>query len=86
VLKAHIGITATTGQLADNHDVLSLLSYSDSTVMETEDIKQLEKVSFETATSMGVTDRLLRYDSGFCPLCSSEMYNTELVLPDWNRQ
>jgi mannose-binding lectin 2 len=28
--KAHIGVTASTGQLADNHDVLGLEVYSDS--------------------------------------------------------
>ena len=33
-VKAHLGVTATTGQLADNHDVLSLLTYGDSSQME----------------------------------------------------
>ncbi len=37
VKKAYIGITATTGQLADNHDVLSLKTYSDAKVMEAEE-------------------------------------------------
>jgi hypothetical protein len=27
--KAHLGLTATTGGLADNHDVISLKTYSD---------------------------------------------------------
>lgn len=27
--KAHLGITATTGQLADNHDILSLHTFND---------------------------------------------------------
>ena len=60
VNKAHIGITASTGQLADNHDVLSLLSYSDSAVMHNEEQAGLEKVKFETAEDMGAIDRLLR--------------------------
>ena len=29
-----VGLTATTGQLADNHDLISLQTYSDSVVME----------------------------------------------------
>lgn len=32
--NAYIGFTATTGQLADNHDIISLKSYSDSKIME----------------------------------------------------
>jgi hypothetical protein len=27
--EAHIGLTASTGQLSDNHDVLSLVTFSD---------------------------------------------------------
>lgn len=34
VENSFVGMTATTGQLADNHDVISLSSYSDSKVME----------------------------------------------------
>jgi hypothetical protein len=60
VLKAYIGITATTGQLADNHDVLSLMTFSDSRVMESEDLRQMEKVTFEVADAMTVPDRLMR--------------------------
>jgi mannose-binding lectin 2 len=33
--KAHIGVTASTGQLADNHDVLSIVSFSDIARHET---------------------------------------------------
>jgi mannose-binding lectin 2 len=43
--RAHIGLTATTGQLADNHDVISLVSYSDQSVME-------EKLEEEKATKL----------------------------------
>ena len=47
--KAYIGLTATTGALADNHDILSLKTYSDTAVME-------EKQSVEI-------DGLARHDS-----------------------
>lgn len=33
-VRAHIGITASTGQLADNHDLISLSTFSDAKVME----------------------------------------------------
>lgn len=32
---AHVGVTASTGQLADNHDVLSLVTFSDAAAHET---------------------------------------------------
>eukprot|EP00604_Paraphysomonas_vestita_P003199 CAMPEP_0174821850 /NCGR_PEP_ID=MMETSP1107-20130205/10468_1 /TAXON_ID=36770 /ORGANISM="Paraphysomonas vestita, Strain GFlagA" /LENGTH=232 /DNA_ID=CAMNT_0016039345 /DNA_START=478 /DNA_END=1173 /DNA_ORIENTATION=- len=42
--KSHIGITASTGQLADNHDVISLQSFSDQEVLEQhEEAKKKEK-------------------------------------------
>jgi lectin, mannose-binding 2 len=42
--KAFVGLTASTGQLADNHDVLSLQSFSDYEVMEHhEEAKKKEK-------------------------------------------
>jgi hypothetical protein len=34
LVRAHVGITASTGQLADNHDVISLASFSDASVLE----------------------------------------------------
>lgn len=39
--KAYVGLTATTGQLADNHDVLSLKTYSDAKVMEAEELQNV---------------------------------------------
>lgn len=41
--RAYIGMTATTGALADNHDILSIKTYSDQAVMEQEE--QQEKVA-----------------------------------------
>ena len=32
--RAYIGLSATTGALADNHDLLSLKTYSDLAVLE----------------------------------------------------
>lgn len=61
VRKSHIGLSASTGQLADNHDVLSLLSYSDFKVMETEEAAQAEKKLFDVAPNLGIGDRLSRY-------------------------
>ena len=34
LVRAHVGITASTGQLADNHDVISLNSFTDAAVLE----------------------------------------------------
>jgi hypothetical protein len=42
--RAYIGMTATTGALADNHDVISLKTYSDLAVLEAEE--EEERVSF----------------------------------------
>ena len=45
--RAYIGMTATTGALADNHDILSIKTYSDQAVMEQDE--RLEKDNKETA-------------------------------------
>jgi hypothetical protein len=42
--RAYIGMTATTGALADNHDVISLKTYSDLAVLEAEE--EEERVGF----------------------------------------
>ena len=44
--RAHIGLTATTGALADNHDILALKTYSDQAVMELEDEEDKKKTNF----------------------------------------
>jgi len=38
--RAYIGMTATTGQLADNHDIISLKTYSDQAVLEADEEKE----------------------------------------------
>eukprot|EP01038_Epipyxis_sp_PR26KG_P011075 gene11075-14869_t len=46
LLESHIGFTATTGQLADNHDLISFKSFSDNAVMESEESKDRHKKLF----------------------------------------
>lgn len=43
LLNSHIGFTASTGQLADNHDILSFNAYSDAFVMESEQVEKLRQ-------------------------------------------
>jgi lectin, mannose-binding 2 len=45
--KAHVGITATTGALADNHDIISLQSFSDFDVLESFDLEAANSKYFE---------------------------------------
>ena len=58
--KAHIGFTATTGQLADNHDILSFQAFSDFTVMEASEEADAAKKLFPTQESTSATERLKR--------------------------
>ena len=46
--RAYVGLTATTGALADNHDLLALQAYSDQAVMEQDEAleKQTKGTSF----------------------------------------
>lgn len=60
--RAHIGITGTTGQLADNHDVISLASYSDFEVMETMEARKESARKFERGDGMSAEDRLARIE------------------------
>lgn len=57
---AHIGITATTGQLADNHDVLSLVAYKDAEVLEVKEAEKAKKRYYEAVPDAAVPDRLLK--------------------------
>lgn len=45
--RSHIGLTASTGQLADNHDILYMKSYSDAKVLEAEEAEDANKAHFE---------------------------------------
>eukprot|EP00596_Hydrurales_sp_CCMP1899_P007064 CAMPEP_0119038746 /NCGR_PEP_ID=MMETSP1177-20130426/7849_1 /TAXON_ID=2985 /ORGANISM="Ochromonas sp, Strain CCMP1899" /LENGTH=382 /DNA_ID=CAMNT_0007001727 /DNA_START=180 /DNA_END=1329 /DNA_ORIENTATION=- len=57
---AYIGITASTGQLSDNHDVISLVTYEDEHVMDqTEEKKRTIKADkFQIAPDINLDDRL----------------------------
>ena len=60
---AHIGVTATTGQLADNHDVISLQTYTEPATME-KDIQQANFHKFYTPKFNDTHElRLLRVEN-----------------------
>lgn len=45
--SAHIGLTATTGQLADNHDIISLKSFTDLVMLESVEVEEAQKRHFQ---------------------------------------
>jgi len=61
-MKAYIGITASTGALADNHDVLSLQTFSDISVMEEEEHEAPFKREFPSGVKDSTPDRLMRLE------------------------
>lgn len=60
--RAHLGITGTTGQLSDNHDVISLSTFSDAQVMEAHEAVSSSKKLYETAPEQPPEERLLRLE------------------------
>ncbi len=44
--RAHIGITGSTGQLADNHDVLYLKTFSNAAMLEQVEAEEVNKKNF----------------------------------------
>lgn len=44
--KSHVGVTASTGQLADNHDILYLKTFSDAAVADVKEEEDLNKAHF----------------------------------------
>ena len=60
--RAHLGLTASTGQLADNHDVVSLSTYSESNQEFVDVLEQTAatKRFFNTAPELSIEDRLLK--------------------------
>ena len=58
---SHIGLTATTGQLADNHDVISLLTYSEAQAMEREMSEKMSQKLFPMMINGSTEERLERY-------------------------
>lgn len=64
LVRAHVGITASTGQLADNHDVISLNSFSDAAVLEAHEKSSSERKDFEMAPdTMDYKERFLRLET-----------------------
>lgn len=53
--RAYIGMTATTGALADNHDVLAIKTYSDQAVMEQDEVADKENKDVNFALPDGAT-------------------------------
>eukprot|EP01034_Spumella_vulgaris_P031490 gene31490-38894_t len=45
--NAYLGLTATTGQLADNHDVISLKTYTDAVMLENVEQEESQKRHFQ---------------------------------------
>jgi mannose-binding lectin 2 len=58
VQHAHIGLTASTGQLADNHDVISLSTYSEPYNMEQDQLKTFKKKYYEVDPGATSEERL----------------------------
>jgi len=56
--NAYIGLTATTGQLADNHDIISLSTYSDHSALEVHEAANAEKKDFKLDPGMSVEEKL----------------------------
>lgn len=63
--KAHIGLTASTGQLADNHDILSLSTFSDSDHASIAAAEQTmkSKRSFPLGVDLSETERFMRIEN-----------------------
>jgi hypothetical protein len=60
--RSYIGISASTGQLADNHDILSLSTYSDSdpVKVDAEENSNTKKRAFAIGADLPDLERVLR--------------------------
>lgn len=56
--KSHIGITASTGQLADNHDILYLKTSSDDKVLDAKEEEDTSKLSFAVDESASLDQQV----------------------------
>jgi mannose-binding lectin 2 len=62
--ESYLGITAATGQLSDNHDILSLVTYVDPEVMEEEERLKNSKSIYEVSPKgMTPEDRMIRLET-----------------------
>ncbi len=59
--SAHLGLTATTGQLADNHDIISLKSYTDAELLEVVETEESQKRHFQLDPQQSFDVQLKRY-------------------------
>ena len=67
--RAYLGITASTGQLADNHDVLALAVYSDKEVHEEVESEREGEEKFEVGSGFS-EDRFVRIEQQINSLLS----------------
>jgi len=56
--SAYVGLTASTGQLSDNHDVLSFVTYSDSQVMAEAESTSEKKKMYKVNSEAGLEERI----------------------------
>lgn len=61
--RAYLGLTASTGALADNHDILSLSTYSDHEVMELAEEEKAAKREFPLSLKSSTPDRLIAIEN-----------------------
>ena len=59
--RAHVGITASTGELSDNHDVISLNTYSDERLLEAHEAINSNKTLFQSTYGQPLGVRLTKY-------------------------
>ena len=59
----YVGLTATTGELADNHDVLSLQVFSDSGASRLHEATTKEVAHFDSGAGLSVEERLSRLEA-----------------------
>lgn len=60
--RAYFGLTASTGALADNHDVISLSTFSDATVMDADETASASKREYDLNLKLSTPDRLLKLE------------------------
>ncbi len=58
--SAHLGLTATTGQLADNHDIISLKSYTDAQLLDVAESDEIDKRHFQLDIQQSLDQQLKR--------------------------
>lgn len=59
--SAHLGLTATTGQLADNHDIISLKSYDETQLVGKDEVEDSNKHRFHLDVQQSFESQLKRY-------------------------